>query len=132
MFDLEKCDLCGDCLVLCPYIDCDRNEAVGQFGHPMTRPVGRPSKKPKVFFRSFSYRAASWDMPRRVVAKVEWHAGELFPRVGFIVTNMSSSPQSVVHFYNKVPSGVGCRRWRRNMGNTGEVWGLEEARGGCQ
>ena len=28
-------------------------------------------------------------MPRRVVAKVEWHPGELYPRVGFIVTNLS-------------------------------------------
>ena len=27
--------------------------------------------------------------PRRVVAKVEWHPGELYPRVGFIVTNMA-------------------------------------------
>jgi len=33
--------------------------------------------------------------------KVEWHAGELFPRVGFIVTNMSSSQEAVVHFYNR-------------------------------
>ena len=67
----------------------------------MTRPVGRPPRKPVVLFHSFSYQAASWDMPRRVVAKVEWHAGELFPRIGFIVTNMSSSPQTVVHFYNR-------------------------------
>ena len=37
---------------------------------------------------------------RRVVAKVEWHLGELFPRVGFIVTNMSAGPEGVVHFYN--------------------------------
>ena len=29
------------------------------------------------------------DQPRRVIAKVEWHPGELYPRVGFIVTNMS-------------------------------------------
>jgi hypothetical protein len=28
--------------------------------------------------------------PRRVVAKVEWHPGELYPRVGFIVTNLPS------------------------------------------
>jgi len=32
MFDPEKCDLCGDCLVLCPYVDYDRDEAVEQFG----------------------------------------------------------------------------------------------------
>jgi hypothetical protein len=71
-----------------------------EIDHLMTRPVGRPSRKPKVFFHDFSYRAASWKSSRRVIAKVEWHAGELFPRIGFIVTNMSSSPQAVVHFYN--------------------------------
>ena len=37
---------------------------------------------------------------RRVVAKVEWRQGELFPRVGFIVTNMSAGPEGVVRFYN--------------------------------
>lgn len=31
MFDAEKCDLCGDCLVLCPYVEYDREEAVEQF-----------------------------------------------------------------------------------------------------
>jgi hypothetical protein len=35
-----------------------------------------------------------------VVAKVEWHQGDLFPRVGFIVTNMSAKKASVVRFYN--------------------------------
>ena len=38
--------------------------------------------------------------PRRVVAKVEWHRGELFPRVGFIVTNLSYPPKGIVRFYN--------------------------------
>ena len=72
-----------------------------EIDHLMTRPVGRPSAKPKVYFHSFSYRAASWKKPRRVVAKVEWHQGELFPRIGFIVTNVTSSPEAVVQFYNK-------------------------------
>ena len=31
---------------------------------------------------------------------MEWRQGELFPRVGFIVTNMSAGPEGVVHFYN--------------------------------
>jgi Fe-S oxidoreductase len=31
MFDPDKCDLCGDCLVLCPYVDYSRDEAVEQF-----------------------------------------------------------------------------------------------------
>jgi hypothetical protein len=69
--------------------------------HLMTRPVGRPSKKPKVFSHSFSYRAGSWNKSRRVVAKVEWHQGELFPRIGFIVTNLQRKPENVVRFYNQ-------------------------------
>ena len=39
-------------------------------------------------------------LPRRVVAKVEWHQGKLFPRVGFIVTNLSNPPKGIVRFYN--------------------------------
>ena len=68
--------------------------------HLLTRPVGRPSHKPKVFYHSFQYQAKSWHQPRRVVAKVEWHQGELFPRVGFIVTNLNKRSKNVVKFYN--------------------------------
>jgi len=68
--------------------------------HLLTRPVGRPSHQPKVFYHSFQYQAKSWQRARRVVAKVEWHAGELFPRVGFIVTNLTKQSKSVVKFYN--------------------------------
>ncbi len=67
----------------------------------LTRPVGRPSYKPVVWFKSFLYQAASWNKARRVVAKVEFHFGELFPRVGFIVTNLETSSRAVVRFYNK-------------------------------
>jgi Transposase DDE domain group 1 len=35
-----------------------------------------------------------------VVAKVEWHQGELFPRLGFIVTNLSYPTIGIVRFYN--------------------------------
>jgi hypothetical protein len=76
--------------------------------HLMTRPVGRPPKKPRVFYYEFSYQAASWARPRRVVAKVEWHQEELFPRVGFIVTNMSAKAKNVVRFYNKRGK---CEQW---------------------
>ena len=69
--------------------------------HLMTRPVGRPSYKPKVFHHSFRYQAQSWSRPRRVVAKIEWHNGELFPRIGFIVTNLTWRSKRVVQFYNK-------------------------------
>jgi hypothetical protein len=47
-------------------------------------------------------QAASWKTARRVVAKVEHHAGELFPRVGFIVTNLTLPSREVVRFYNKL------------------------------
>ena len=52
------------------------------------RPVGRPPKDVGRYHASFSYQAATWTKPRRVVAKVEWHPGEVYPRVGFIVTNL--------------------------------------------
>jgi hypothetical protein len=68
--------------------------------HLLKRPVRRPSKKPKIFYHSFRYQAKLWDRERRVVAKVEWHAGELFPRVGFVVTNLRRSPKRVVKYYN--------------------------------
>ena len=66
----------------------------------LIRPVGRPPKRPVIRYDDFWYRAGSWDRARRVVAKVEWHRGELFPRVGFIVTNMTAGPEGVVRFYN--------------------------------
>jgi hypothetical protein len=69
--------------------------------HLLARPVGRPPKKPRVFYHEFTYRAGSWKKSRRVVAKVEWHQGELFARVGFIVTNLSKSAKNVVRFYNQ-------------------------------
>ena len=65
----------------------------------LKRPVGRPSRKPKVFYYNLRYRAGSWECARRVVVKVEWHAGELFPRVGFIVTNLGGGAAGVVWFY---------------------------------
>jgi len=83
---------------------------------------GRPSAKPLVRFKSFRYQAASWSKPRRIVAKVEHHPGEPFPRVGFLVTNLVLPSRSVVCFYNKSgtteqwikegsrpQTGLGCR-----------------------
>ena len=35
-----------------------------------------------------------------MVAKIEWHAGELFPRIGFIVTNSRLPAAKVVKVYN--------------------------------
>jgi DDE family transposase len=75
----------------------------------LTRSVGRPSYKPAVRYKNFLYQAAIWTRARRVVAKVEFHFGELFPRVGFIATNLAAENRAVVRFYNK--------RARRNNGS---------------
>jgi Transposase DDE domain group 1 len=86
----------------------------------LTRPVGRPSHKPVVWYKGFLYQAASWKTARWVVAKVEFHFGELFPRVGFIVTNLSLSSRAVVRFYNKrgtaeqwIKEGKQATHWTR-------------------
>jgi hypothetical protein len=76
--------------------------------HALFRSPGGPSRKPLVRFKSFSYQAGSWTQPRRVVAKVEHHVGELFPRVGFIVTNLRLPSRAVVRFYNKRGTAEQC------------------------
>jgi len=88
--------------------------------HLLRRPVGRPPKYIQRFHASFSYRAGSWDRKRRVVAKVEWHPGELYPRVGFIVTNLSRPAERVVAFYNHrgtaeqwIKEGKNAIKWTR-------------------
>ncbi len=71
-----------------------------EIAHLLVRPTEWPSQKSIVSYHDFVYQAQSWNVPRRVVAKVEWHQGELFPRVGFIVTNLSYPVKGIVNFYN--------------------------------
>ena len=83
-----------------------------------------------------------------MVAKIEFHFGELFPRVGFIVTDLETDSRAVVRFYNKrrtaeqwIKEGkqavkmtrLSCRRFRSNevrlwlsviAYNLGNVWRL--------
>ena len=91
-----------------------------RIGYLLKRPVGRPPKKPIVSYASFRYQAKGWSRARRVVAKVEWHQGELYPRVGFIVTNLSRPAKRVVKFYNGrgtaeqwIKEGKNALRWTR-------------------
>ena len=73
-----------------------------RIGYLLKRPVGCPSNDVCRSHASFNLSSGeSWTKPRRVIAKVEWHPGELYPRVGFIVTNMSRPAENVVAFYNK-------------------------------
>ena len=89
-------------------------------GYLLKRPVGRPPIEVRRYYANFSYQAKSWKRPRRVVAKVEWHPGELYPRVGFIVTNMTRPAERVVAFYNKrgtaeqwIKEGKNAMKWTR-------------------
>jgi len=50
--------------------------------HEANPPCRSAVNLPLVRYRSFQYQAASWVRPRRVIAKVEHHLGELFSRVG--------------------------------------------------
>jgi len=91
-----------------------------RIGYLLKRPVGRPPSEVRRYYANFTYQAASWTKPRRVIAKVEWHPGELVPRVGFIVTNMSRPAERVVAFYNKrgtceqwIKEGKGVIKWTR-------------------
>jgi Transposase DDE domain group 1 len=72
-----------------------------KIGHLLKRPVGRPPHEVRRYYASFRYQAQSWNKPRHVVAKIEWHPGELYPRVGFIVTNLARSAEGIVAFYNR-------------------------------
>ena len=97
------------------------NDVLQQEIEPLlTRPVGRPSNTPVVWYTDFLYQAQSWERARRVVAKVEWHKGELFPRVGFIVTNLGRTAKRVVRFYNQrgtaeqwIKEGKNAVKWTR-------------------
>ena len=92
----------------------------GKIGHLLKRSVGRPPQKVRRCYASFSYRAQSWNKSRHVVAKVEWHPGELYPRVGFIVTNLPRSAEGIVAFYNQrgtceqyIKEGKNAIKWTR-------------------
>ena len=91
-----------------------------RIGYLLQRPVGRPPNDVRRSHANFTYQAGSWTKSRRVVAKVEWHPGELYPRVGFIVTNMARRAENVVVFYNKrgtceqcIKEGKGAIKWTR-------------------
>src|SRR3954468_3484627 len=91
-----------------------------RIAHLLKRPVGRPPHEVRRFYASFRYQAQTWSHSRRVVAKVEWHPGELYPRVGFLVTNLCRPPERVVAFYNGrgtaeqwIREGKNAAKWTR-------------------
>jgi hypothetical protein len=72
-------------------------------------------------WRAIRDQADSWITPRRIVSKVEHHVGELFPRVGFIVTNLRLPNRAVVRFNSKrgtaeqwIKEGKRAAHWTRS------------------
>jgi len=91
-----------------------------RIAHLLKRRPGRPSNNIERHYASFTYQAGSWSKPRRVVAKVEWHPGDLFPRVGFVVTTLTVSDERVYEFYNRrgiaeqyIKEGKYALKWTR-------------------
>jgi hypothetical protein len=91
-----------------------------KIGHLLKRPVGRPPHEIRRYYASFRYQAQSWNKPRHVVAKIEWYPGELYPSVGFIVTNLARSAEGIVAFYNRrgtceqyIKEGKNAIKWTR-------------------
>ena len=85
------------------FIRLPMNETLRKIVEPevTNRPVGRQHKsRVKIQFFEFPYRAMTWKKRRRVVCKVEWHNDELFPMVGFVVTNSTLRAWEVVQAYN--------------------------------
>jgi len=85
----------------------------------LNRPLGRPPKSGiQVKVVALQYQAKSWHKPRRVVAKIEWHHGELFPRIGFVVSNSRLPAGKVIKVYNgrgevenRIKEGKNTLRW---------------------
>ncbi len=91
-----------------------------RIAHLLTRPVGRPPKKPQVFFASFTYQAqscrgrvGSW--PRWSGTKASCTRGS-----GFIVTTLTRPAERVSKFYNGrgtaeqwIKEGKQALRWTR-------------------
>src|SRR4030088_2212040 len=89
-----------------------------KIGYLLSRPLGRPPLEVRRYYASFTYQAQSWKKPRRVVAKVEWHPGQLCPTVVFIVTNLARPAERIVAFYNQrgtceqfIKEGKGAIKW---------------------
>jgi hypothetical protein len=78
--------------------------------------------------RAFLFPAASWQSAGRRVAKVGFHAVELFPRIGFIVTNLKAASGAVVHLLGQTTTLQQCMK-RRQAGGQDDAAFLPALRG---
>jgi hypothetical protein len=90
-----------------------------RIGYPLKRPVGRPPHEVRRYFASFGYQARSWKA-EACGGEGRVASGELYPRVGFIVTNLARPVERVVAFYNQrgtaeqwIKEGKAAIKWTR-------------------
>ena len=84
------------------------NSRLEELAADVVKTIKKDKEKVVTVYKDFLYQAGSWDKTRRVVAKIEQYPDELFPRVGFIVTNLRWADKKVVKFYNKRGT---CEQW---------------------
>ncbi len=79
-----------------------------------------PSHRGPAVLRQFQLSGAKLEDTAPRGAKVEWHPGELYARVGFIVTNLSRPAERIVGFYNQrgtpeqwIKEGKNAMKWTR-------------------
>ncbi len=85
----------------------------------LERPTGNLLKsRIQEKFIDLPYQAGSWEKPRRVVCRIAWHESELFPQIGFVVTNSRISVEKVIKLYhrraeieNRIKEGKNTLRW---------------------
>jgi hypothetical protein len=107
------------------------NVLLDRIGHLLTRPVGRPSRRPKVFYETFSYQAQSWGRSRRVVSKNEWHGGELVPTEAELARREGRSyePASVLLERIRAERAAGVRRVTGRLTTRGRPGRIRRGRG---
>ncbi len=84
------------------------NNRLEELVDDLAKTIKKDNQKVVTLYKDFRYQAASWDKERRIIVKIEQYPGELFPRVGFIVTNLKWCDKKVVKFYNKRGT---CEQW---------------------
>jgi len=115
----ETCEYCEEHRTTY-FIRLPSNKNLNRLVAPhLGRPVSRPPQSGiQVKIVDLRYQAKSWGRPRRVVAKIEWHRGELFPRIGLMITNSRLPAGKVTKVYNsrgdvenRIKEGKNTLRW---------------------
>ena len=91
-----------------------------RIGYLLKRPVGRPPNEVRRYYASFRYQAQAGPSRAGWSPRSSGIRASLYPRVGFIVTNLARPAERVVAFYNQrgtceqwIKEGKGAIKWTR-------------------